>query len=46
MNTEYSYLSKAIASIVVTEAAMARWEMKVEILQNASPNIQFLEWYH
>ena len=42
MTMQSSHLSKAIANIVVTEAAMARWDMKVEILQNASPNIQFL----
>ena len=36
------YLSTAIASIVVTEAAIARCEMNVEILQNIKPNIQFL----
>ena len=39
---QHSYLSTAIANIVVTEAAIARCEMKVEILQNIKPNIQFL----
>ena len=37
------YLSTAIASMVVTEAAIARWEMNVDTLQNINPNIQFLQ---
>ena len=41
--SDFYYLSTAIASIVVTDAAIARWEMKVEILQKTRPNIQFLE---
>ena len=35
-------LSTAMASMVETEAAMARWEMKEETLQNTSPNTQSL----
>ena len=31
-----------MASMVETEAAMARWEMKEETLQNTSPNTQSL----
>ena len=38
----FSYLSKAMASMVVTEAAMARCDMKFVILQKSQPNIQFL----
>jgi hypothetical protein len=34
-----------MATIVVTEAAIARWEMKVEILQKRGPKIQSLRGY-
>ena len=37
-----THLSTAMAGMVETEAAMARWEMKEETLQNTSPNTQSL----